>query len=169
MGFRNRGRSRSSVKHVVDSEGTAVSGTNSQTPIGTVITTRSAVFNPVELITGEHVYGFFLSIFLIGTTGAPVNGAANWYIAKRRDGQEIIGDFPAPGSTGASKVRNQIFHEEKGLIGSGDGTAMAFKGVVKVPKGMQRCREGDEFFIRIRMTGTDDSQFCIKAIYKSFT
>ncbi len=159
-----------SVKHVIDSEGQLTGGAVSITEIAKVVTARSATFNPLESVIGESIYGIFLSIFIIGATGAPLNGSINWFIGKSRSGQSSVTNFPDPGNTGTSNVRNQIFHEEKGLAGSGDGTAMAFKGVIKVPKGFQRMREGDSMFIKINsQDGTNDAQFCIKAIYKSFS
>ncbi len=116
---------------------------------------------------GSKVSSLYLSIFIIGSTGAPIDGSINWYIAKQRDGQ-AAGAFPTPGNTGLSSVRNQIFHEEKGLSGSGDGTPMVFKGVIVIPKVFQRIRQGDQMFIRIRINGTVGATFCIKAIYKSY-
>ncbi len=159
-----------SIKHVIDTEGTLVAATDVNVQLATAVTTRSEPFNPVEIEVGETVNAFYISIFIIGQTGAPVNAAQNWYIAKLRGGQGITAAFPNPGNTGPSDVRNQIFHEEKGLVGSGDGTAMAFKGVIVVPRGMRRVREGDEFFIKLRNNdATDVSVFCLKSIYKSFS
>ncbi len=108
----------------------------------------------------------FISVFVIGATGAPLNGPIDWYIAKEHAGQT---NLPTPGQTGTSTVRNQIIHEEKGLAGSGDGTAMAFKGVVVIPRGMRRFREGDSWRLILRSEdATNDASFCVKAIYKSF-
>ncbi len=159
-----------SFKHVVDAEYTLTGGGKSVIPIADVVNARSAVTNSLENVVGETVNGVFLSIFIIGSTGAPVNASQNWYIAKARSGQNTTSDFPNPGETGASDVRNQIFHEEKGMVGSGDGTAMAFKGVVAIPKSMRRMREGDQFFIALRnLDATNDVNGCLKAIYKSFS
>ncbi len=158
-----------SIKHVIDSEGVLAAATNSDNIIQSTVVTRTDPFVPTQCEVGEILNGFFISIFVIGDTGAPVNGSINWYIAKRRSGQNLVTDFLDPGNTGTSDVRNQIFHEEKGLVGSGDGTAMAFKGVIVVPKNMRRIRQGDQFFIKIRANGTDSAQFCLKAIYKSFS
>ncbi len=158
-----------SIKHVIDTEGVLAAATNSDNIIQSTVTSRTDPFVATQCETGETVNGFFISIFVIGDSGAPVNGSINWYIAKRRSGQNVTTDFPDPGNTGTSDVRNQIFHEEKGLVGSGDGTAMAFKGVIAVPRAMRRIREGDQFFIKIRANGTDTAQFCLKAIYKSFS
>ncbi len=168
MPFR-RGRSRGvvqSTKHIVDTEG-ALTNVTSQNVIATSVPAYSDPFTPTSVKFGEKIFGFFLSIFIIGATGAPVGGSQNWYIMKIHGGQ--TGDRPTPGQTGTSLLRNQIIHEEKGLAGSGDGTAMVFKGVIKVPRGMQRMREGDEWSIGLINNGTDGAQFCIKAIYKSFS
>ncbi len=158
-----------SVKHIIDTEGALTGGSTADVPISTTVESRSDPFNPVELTIGETVNAFFLSIFLIGAGGAGVAGSINWYIGKARAGQ-AIGSFPAPALTGPSDFRNQIFHEEKGLVGSADGTPMAFKGVIVVPKGMRRSRSGDQFFIKLRATdNVNDVNFCVKAIYKSFS
>ncbi len=105
---------------------------------------------------------------MIGDGGAGQgSGSLDWYIWKEHAGQ---GAAPAdPGSTGTSELRNQIIHEEKGLAGSGDGTPMAFKGVIMVPRGMRRMREGDVWNIRLKNnSATGDVNICTKAIYKSY-
>ncbi len=176
MVFRRRGSRMGtqihSIKHVVDSQGALAGAGQSVNEIATAVVTRSAVFNPAEVEVGETVNGFFISLFVLGATGAGLDGAIDWYISKSRAGQTYGGGgtFPQPGATGVSSVRNQIFHEEKGLAGSADGTAMVFKGVIVVPKSMRRMREGDTFTIVIRsLDATNNANFCIKAIYKSFS
>ncbi len=104
---------------------------------------------------------------MIGASGGGLNNSLNWYISKEHTGQ--AGDFPQPSETGVSALRNQIFHEEKGLAGSADGTPMAFKGVIVIPRGMRRMREGDVIALHLRnLDVTNDANFCIKAIYKSY-
>ncbi len=157
------------IKHVVDSEGVLTGAASSTTDIANAVVTRNAVFNPVEVEVGEQINGVFVSIFNIGASGVGANGSINWYVGKRRGGQSLS-DFPAAGQTGVSNVRNQIFHEEKGLAGSQDGTPMAFKGVIVIPKGMRRMREGDVIFFRFRSTdATNDVNFCLKSIYNSYS
>ncbi len=164
-----RGKYSQSIKHVVDSEGALSGATNSTNVIANAVNAYADPRNPTEVLTGSTVNAFFLSIFIIGATGSGNTGSINWYIAKRREGQISPDVFPNAGATGVSNVRNQIFHEEKGLSGSIDGTPMAFKGVVVVPRGMRRMREGDDFVVRLRGTdGVTDYNFCVKAIYKSF-
>ncbi len=163
------GRSKNPInssKHVVDVEG-GLTNTRSITPIVTAVGAPSTPMVPTEVMVGATINAFFISFFIIGGTGAPVNGSQNWYIIKTHQAQ-AQSNFPDPGETGTSLIRNQIIHEEKGLVGSGDGTAMAFKGVIVVPRGMRRVREGDTWFIVAKNNGTDDAQFCLKTIYKSF-
>ncbi len=173
MPFRNRNRLGTmihSIKHVVETEGNVVASSRSLVPLGDAVITRSTPFNPVEIELGEKVNGIFLSVFAIGSTGAGQSGAIQWYIAKLRAGQNPSTDFPAPQLVGTSEVRSQIFHQEKGLAGSADGTPMVFKGVIVVPKHMRRMREGDQFFFAINNTDpTNGVNFCVRAIYKSFS
>ncbi len=157
-----------SVKHVVDSSG-AFTATAGNIPLSKTVVARSVPFDPVEIVLGETVNAMFISLYAIGSTGAPLSGPIDWYIAKARSDQDIVSDFPNPGQTGISALRSQILHEEKGLSGSGDGTPMVFKGVIVIPRGMRRTREGDQFFIKIIASGADSNNFCIKAIYKSFS
>ncbi len=156
-----------SIKHIIDTEGTLTGGIGSNTPfVVAVPNVDTATFKPGDVRTGATVNGFFVSVFVIGSTGAPANGAIDWLITKIHS-QQIA---PTPGQTGTSTIRNQIIHEEKGLAGSGDGTAMVFKGVIAVPKGMRRMREGDQFVLALRSQnqGAVDLAFCIKIIYKSY-
>ncbi len=166
-----RGRSLrpvNSIKHVIDAEGTLLqTGATSTTPICVAVpNVDTATFKPGDVRVGATVNGFFLSIFVLGASGAGIGAPINWYIIKLHDQQS----GPGPGSTGVSMLRNQIFHEEKGLGGSIDGTPMAFKGVIAVPKSMRRMREGDQFQIvmNVSAAASGDASFCIKAIFKSY-
>ncbi len=123
-----------SFKHVIDAEG-GLTDVKSNIPIYAGVINKTVPLVLTDVQVGAKVTSFFLSIFIIGITGAPVSGAQDWYVIKIRAGQGT-GQLPDPGSTGLSPFRNQIIHEEKGLVGSGDGTAMAFKGVIKIPPGM---------------------------------
>ncbi len=156
-----------SIKHILDSSGALSGGAASTNTIANAVPNVGTTFVPGDIRVGATINGFFLSIFVIGATGSPLNGPIDWFLMKFHTGQ--AGATPVPGNTGISPVRNQIIHEEKGLAGSGDGTAMAFKGVVAIPKGMRRMREGDEWKIILSSAdATNDATFCVKAIYKSY-
>ncbi len=166
-GFRRAKSPINSVKHILDTSGALSGGANSVSTIAVgVPNVDTATFKPGDIRTGATINGFFLSVFVIGATGAPLTGAIDWFLIKAHDGQVA---HPTPGNTGTSKLRNQIIHEEKGLAGSGDGTPMVFKGVIAVPRGMRRMREGDEWRLVLRSADmTSDATFCVKAIYKSY-
>ncbi len=166
--FRNSSRRPiNSIKHIIDSFGNLSGAAPSVNDIVVAVpNVDPAVFNPLNVRVGATVNAFFLSVFVIGATGAPLNGPIDWYLIKTHTSQTSL---PPAGGTGTSSLRNQIIHEEKGLAGSGDGTPMAFKGVIVIPRGMRRMREGDKWTILIKSEdATSDGQFCIKAIYKSF-
>ncbi len=158
-----------SIKHVLDTEGALTGGTASAVPVLVAVpNVDTTTFVPGDVRVGAKVNGIFLSIFMIGATGAGQTGSLNWYIGKQHSAQ-VLSNEAQPGNTGISKVRNQIFHEEKGLAGSADGTPMAFKGVIVIPRGMRRMREGDSIVVVLRSTDTmNDVNFCVKAIYKSY-
>ncbi len=164
--FRSSKSPINSIKHIIDSDGALAGGGNSVNDIATAVPNVGATFVPVEVRVGATINAFFLSIFIIGASGSGLSSSLNWYIIKTHGDQTTL---PTPGFTGNSDVRNQIFHEEKGLAGSADGTPMVFKGVIMVPRGMRRMREGDKFIIVLRNgDSTNDANFCVKAIYKSY-
>ncbi len=168
MVFRRRsrlGQVIDSYKHIIDTSG----GLSSTASVISLATGIDTVTDPkTQVPTGAIVSGIFISFYIIGSSGAPRTGPIDWYIGKLRTGQNGTTDFPDPGQTGGSGVRNQILHEEKGLSGSGDGTPMVFKGVIAIPRSMRRMRDGDVIFIKAIGTGTDNPNFCVKAIYKHF-
>ncbi len=155
-----------SNKNIVDSEGQLAVGTDSVTNFVSVIAPGGQVTTVDSVPSGANINGVFISLFLIGSTGSVVPVALDWYVGVLRAGQSAITDFPTPGATGMSNVRNQIIHEEKGLSGTQDGTPMAFKGVVAIPRVYRRMREGTQLFIRIK--GVADVAFCVKVLYKYF-
>ncbi len=149
----------------MDTEGELVQATPSTIDVATTVVVPSDPFVPGEVQLGSKIFSVFITIFIIGSTGAPVGASQNWLFGKLMQGQAGL---PAPSNVGVSPIRNQVLHQEKGLVGSGDGTAMAFKGVLKVPKGMQTMREGQKLQIRIENLDAINTAFCFRAIYKSW-
>ncbi len=168
MVFR-RGRSLTpinSIKHILDIEGVWTSAASESVIAVAVPNVDTTTFKPGDIRVGGKINGIFFSVFAIGDTGAPVAGSVNWYFVKKHTGQGA--STPIAGQTGTSPMRNQIIHEEKGVPGSGDGTPMVFKGVIAIPRGMRRMREGDSWSIIANTTTASQVNFCIKAIYKSY-
>ncbi len=154
-----------SIKHVLDTEGSLVQATPATIDVATTVVSASDPFKPGDVVLGSKVFAIFITIFIIGSTGAPVGGSQNWLLGKLMNGQPGL---PAPSNVGVSPLRNQVYHQEKGLVGSGDGTAMAFKGVLKIPRGQQTMREGQKIQVRIENLDPGTTQFCFRAIYKSW-
>ncbi len=158
-----------SLKHIIDAEGTLLAtGAASTVPLVTgVPNIDPAVFDPSKARVGSVINAFFITVFVIGASGANIGGSINWYLWKQRSTQD---PGPIPDAVGTSNLRNQVIHQEKGLAGSGDGTPMAFKGVIVVPRGMRRMREGDEWQIKLNLNAVaaTDASFCVRAIFKSF-
>ncbi len=155
-----------SIKHVVDASG-GITSTKANIPFVIAVDVPNVSSTPTEVAIGSTINAFYISYYTIGSTGAPLSGPIDWYVVKRRDGQST-GFFPDPGNTGSSGVRNQIIHEEKGLPGSGDGTPMVFKGVIKIPPIYRRNRQGDVWDLVQIASATDTPNFCVKFIYKEF-
>ncbi len=163
-----RGRSLhpvKSTKKVVDTEGSLADASDSVSVfmVGEGSVPTAGVAN---VPNGARINGIFVSVFLLGDSGSGAVGSLNWYIACRRQAQSAVTDFPSPGATGDSPVRNQIIHEEKGLAGSLDGTPMVFKGVIAIPRQYRRVREGDNWFLKVK--GLTGYQFCFKTVYKYY-
>jgi len=156
-----------SVKHIIDTEGAMSGAAQASVPLATTVESLSTPFNAGEVLLGSKINAFYITFFSIGATGSGQTGSINWILWKQHAGQSAVS--PNPSGAGDSEVRNQIIHQEKGLAGSADGTPMAFKGVIVVPRGMRRMRSGDIWFIRfVNTDGTNDVNFCVQSIYKSF-
>ncbi len=166
MPFRRRMNPIQSYKHIIDAGG-GLTSTVSTVDVSQAVQARTGA-SPNECVIGETVNGLFVIVNILGATGQGVTGPVDWYIIKQRSNQ-AVGTLPDPGNTGNDIMRSQIFHEEKGVSGSADGTPHVFKGVIVVPPNMRRQREGDKFLIRLKMTDPDTGTFCVKVIYKSFS
>ncbi len=153
-----------SIKHIVDASG-ALSSTSSNNAIAVAVPNLDPdTFSASEVRVGSTINAFFIIVNVIG--GATVTGSIDWYLIQQRTGQAA--SIPTPGATGLSTMRNQIIHEEKGVPGTAAGTPHIFKGVIVVPRGIRRVREGDSWRILLKTTNPDTGIFCVKVIYKSF-
>ncbi len=165
------------TKNVVDASGALIALTETIIikPINTVVGSAVNQNNFNEIARGSKVNGFYLSLFFASDTNAAAAEVPllDWYCFYNRSG--IVDEttfsstnpaqLPAAGATGTNTNRNQILHEEKGLIGEkNDGSKMVFTGVIKLPKGFQTFREKTSVVIVAKSNQT--GVFCAKAIYK---
>ncbi len=155
-----------SFKHVIDANGVTDGINESVIPILTEGIDRVPA-TPTVVPLGAKVSSFFIIIFILGSTGG-ISGLADWLIWKNPRLQVIAANRPRPGNVGISPVRNFVFHEEKGIAPTSDGTPMVFKGVIRIPRHMQRIAENDQFEIRIFTPAGVTTQFCVKVIYKDY-
>ncbi len=123
----------------------------------------------------KQVSSFFFSMFFITEGGEVANEVplVDWYVIKDNGGNLNSTGFtaaglPTPGTTGTHENKRFIFHTEKALAGGGNasltGVPMAFKGVIRVPKGFQTMRINDRITIIARANFA--TKFCAQAIYK---
>lgn len=130
-----------------------------------------------EVTTGSRINSFYMSIFIISEGGEVANEVplVDWYLIKDNGGNFGTTfdstNLPTPGATGTNLNKRHIIHEEKGLTGGGDaslaGVPMIFKGVIRVPRHMQRIGVGDR--IRLCMRANFASKVCSKFIYKWYS
>ncbi len=165
-----------SVKHIVTSTSVLVAITNTVVvPVTDGVDTYTlADTNGVP--TGAKVSSFFLSAYFISEGGEVASEVplVDWYIIHNPGG--VYGttfdadNLPTPGSTGSHKNKRHIIHEERGLAGGGDaslsGVPMIFKGVIRIPRGMQRVGQDDT--IQLVARATFNTKFCVQCIYKHY-
>ncbi len=166
-----------SVKHIVELSGSVVASTNTVVLdlVSGVDTYTLADTNGVP--AGSKVHSIYFSSFFIAEGGEIANEIplVDWYIIVDK-GNMMATTFsatrlPTPGSTGDHIMKSKILHTEKGLAGGGDvslaGVPMIFKGVIRIPRGMQRVANNDR--IKICARTNFNTKFCVQAIYKHYT
>lgn len=149
-------------KEILDSTLLGVSGgTTSTVTLVTAVDNYAGVVNTVP--TGSVVKGVYLFIQIV-PNGSSAN--VDWYLWKNPSGLSTVG--PTPGAVGGDPRRKYVLHEEKGIPGStveGQGP-LTFRGVIKIPRGLQRFGEDDTLQLKLR--GAQIYDACIKAIYKVY-
>ncbi len=155
-----------SFKHVIDSSGTLTMGTVSEIPIASATTNDRDPASPTQIAIGSRITSFYISVFVLGTTGSS-SSLVDWHLFKSPGSAVITASKPTPGNVGVSNLRRFVFHEEKGLAATQDGTPMVFKGVIKIPPRFRRMGDDDVWFIRL-LAADADMSFCVKVIYKDY-
>ncbi len=157
------------IKHVVDAEGTV-----DDTPIVTVplidasdTPTLGAV---AEVITGSKVYGIYLHVEVLHTTGP---GRPNIYmIVYKNPGSALSAASFNPKAIGGLDIKRFVIHQEMILMSGDAGNGLPrplFNGVIKIPKGMNRMGPDDRLAMNI-VTGNAgiNADWCLQCHYKEF-
>ncbi len=172
----SRLRPINSVKLIRETSGIIPASTNTVLSVLRHTVPAYALADTNGVPVGSKSYSFFFSFFAIAEGGevAAEVPLVDWYIIFSPGGVYAstfsAALLPTPGATGAHLNKRQIIHTEKGLAGGGDastaGVPMIFKGVIKIPKRMQRAGEEDELVLCARTNF--NTKFCSQAIYKFF-
>ncbi len=181
MVFRRRARGNviHSVKNIFETSSVLAATTNTSiTLVEAVESAAVALADPDAVARGSKISSIYLSCFFISEGGELASEVplVDWYIMKDPGGMGTTIGFlttglPTPGATGIHEQKRLILHTEKGLTGGGEaslnGVPMIFKGVIRIPKGMQTFRIGDRILLNMRSNFA--TKFCIQAIYKYYT
>ncbi len=170
MVFRNRAlrlRPVNSVKHIVDIQGGLVGGTQ------TAATLIESVDNPIlseptDCATASNVRSIFLNV-QVAATGTAALANVYFYIAKNQSNQIATTAFPNGNVVGSSDLKKLVIHQEM-LMTEKNTTAIArtmFRGVILIPRHMQRNGQDDELQIFLFSPGVN-FDFCVQCIYKEF-
>ncbi len=170
MVFRNRAlrlRPINSVKHIVDIQGGLVGGTQ------TAATLIESVDNPVlanatDCATASNVRAIFLNV-QVAATGTAALANVYFYIAKNPSNEIATATWPNGNVVGSSDKKKLVIHQEM-IMTEKNTTAIArtmFRGVILIPRHMQRNGQDDELQIFLFSPGVN-FDFCVQCIYKEF-
>ncbi len=155
------------LKHIVDSNATVSAGVT--LPV-TLVLGRDAplITAPREVETGAKVHGVFLNVQIQGNQISS-GGIPNIYMAVYKNKGSNVPNID-PTQTGTNSDKSNIIHQEMGMFQSDsvDGNPKTlFKGVIVIPKGLQRFGLDDALDITLRSTAIN-FKYCLQCIYKEF-
>ncbi len=153
-----------SIKHVVDTQGGLIAGTQATNDIVEGVDAPTlATVDRVE--TGSRVGSIFLNVQVAATGTAAL---ANVYMAVcKNPGGNLT--FPNANVLGASDNKKYVIHQEM-IMTEKNTTAIArtlFKGVIKIPRGYARFGINDKLILLLFAPGVD-FDFCFQSIYKEY-
>ncbi len=169
---RNRGNSLrpvNSLKHIVDVQGGVTANTQAATAL--VIAQSNPVDTEADTVTvGGKINGLFLNVQVINTTNVTLNNM--YMIVYKNPGNQIIAaNIPNANAVGVSDFRKFVIHQEMAMLSDANDSIpiTLFKGVIKIPRHMQRMAIGDTIVVQLFTPGTgNESNFCIQSIYKEY-
>jgi len=151
------------IKHVTDFQFATALG------VSQVITLVTANDSPVlantnEVETGSVVKSIFLSVEVVNTGVTGVLANAYFMIYKNPGGNLT---FPNPNVIGSSDNKKYVFHQEMLMLQMVDNSnpRTLFKGVIRIPRHLQRMAPNDLIRIEIFSPGVELSG-CIQSHYK---
>ncbi len=150
------------TKHIIDLQGGLVAGTTTSVVLGQGVD-NPTLATPANVAVGSYIRSFFCNI-QIAASGS--GALANVYAVFWKNPSNAIG-IAAPNLQGTSDTKKLVFHQEMTMTEK-NTTAIArtlFKGVLKVPRHMQRMGQDDTLKVDLLSPGVN-FDFCLQAIYK---
>ncbi len=154
------------IKHIIDSEGALVAGTQSITPL-IVASDTPALASVTQVITGSKVHGIYLHVEVSHTSGV---GRPNVYMAVIKDPAGLLTTVSNINSMGDSNQKKFVIHQEMIMMSGDAGNGLPrpiFNGVIKIPKHMQRFAPTDRLIV-VLLSPTVAADFCMQCHYKEF-
>ncbi len=152
------------IKHVVDRQGAIVAGTSSILDFADTVDAPTLA-NTEQVETGSSVKGLFLRVEVYATSaGALAN--AYFMLYKNVGGNTTP---PNPNAVGGNDNKRFVLHQEMVMLErkvNGNPRTL-FKGVLVIPKGMQRMAPNDKLQVILFAPGIT-AEFCWQAIYKEW-
>ncbi len=151
-------------KNVIDTSGAITAASVSTTDVAIAVETNGLDQKSNEVPIGGRISAMFVTLYVFSDTTESGNPLVDVYWWKNPANALTA---PTPGNTGASNYKRFIFHEEKGLAGNRTtGSPMIFKGVLKIPRQLQRFSLGDK--VQVLVLSPTAGRFCLKTIYRVY-
>ncbi len=158
-----------SIKHVVDLQGGNIGDTPSTVNLVATVD-APVVTNPTEVETGSRVNSLFLNVQVLSTAQTVLNNL--YFMIYKNAGNNIpLSNIPEANKVGSSDFKTKVFHQEMSMLSdAADSIPITmFKGVLKIPRHMQRMGINDRIDLQIFTETVSNTQdFCIQSIYKEY-
>ncbi len=165
--FRRNLRPVNSIKHVVDFSGAIAAAT--QTEIVVCDAVQDAVLTtPSQTTIGARVSAIYLDVEVNSTErieGTPITNA--YLMVFKNPGSNLTP--PSASSVGTSDNKRWVIHQEMVMLQNADGgnPRTLFKGVIRIPRAMQRQGNDDQLVV-VFVSPIFDCAVCVQCIYKEY-
>ncbi len=157
-----------SQKHVVDIQAGIVAATNTEQELIRAAD-NPVVANVTNVATASVVKSFFLNV-QVAATGTAALANIYFYLYKNPgNALNFAAALPDANAVGSSDLKKLIFHQEM-IMTEKNTTAIArtmFRGVLKIPRHMQRFGQDDKLAIVFFAPGVN-FDVCTQVIFKEF-
>ncbi len=151
------------IKHVVDNQFATALDTNVDTTLVFASDTPDLA-TAAEVETGAVIRSIFLAIEVVNTGATGVLANAYFMIFKNPGGNLT---FPKPNVVGTDDNKRYVFHQEMLMLQMVDNSnpRTLFKGVLKLPRHLQRFGPNDTLIARVFSPGVELTG-CVQCHYK---